>query len=322
MGAPASRFRRTALLGIVIGAFGLLCLGGGLALLAWRLLAPEDAVLLPPGVVITPEDTPTPGVLGRPLPAPPLPPDPAEVVILPESELPTPTATGTLPRPSPSPRPSDTPTASPSHTLAAPPTRAPVGTPARTRAVPTVVPARTVSPTPAPTGAPSLTPTTPPPAVPERILIDAIGLNAPVIPVGQHPVRLGGQVYSQWDVPDAFAAGWHQNSALLGWPGNTVINGHHNVHGEVFRHLVALKPGDLIALEGAGQRYLYAVAQTMTLAEQGQPLDVRRENARWILPTSDERVTLITCWPYSANTHRLVVIAQPVEVLEVPAELP
>jgi len=64
------------------------------------------------------------------------------------------------------------------------------------------------------------------------------------------------------------------------------------------------------------------VAQTMTLAEQGQPLDVRRENARWILPTSDERVTLITCWPYSANTHRLVVIAQPVEVLEVPAELP
>lgn len=318
MGTPANRFRRTAILGVLIGAFGLLCLGGGLALLAWRLLAPEKAVLLPPGVVITPEDTPTPGVLGRPLPAPPLPPDPAQVVILPESELPTPTATGTLPRPSPSPRPSDTAAPSPSRTPTASPTRTPA--PARTRAAPTLAPALTA--TPALTGTPSPTPTAPPPAIPDRILIDAIGLNAPVVPVGQHAVRLGGEVYSQWDVPDVFAAGWHQNSAPLGQPGNTVINGHHNIHGQVFRHLVALEPGDVIALEAAGQRYYYLVAQTMTLAEQGQPLDVRRENARWILPTGDERVTLITCWPYSANTHRLVVIAQPVWALGLPAELP
>ncbi len=318
MGTPANRFRRTAILGVLIGAFGLLCLGGGLALLAWRLLAPEEAVLLPPGVVITPEDTPTPGVLGRPLPAPPLPPDPAQVVILPESELPTPTATGTLPRPSPSPPPSDTAAPSPSRTPTASPTRTPA--PARTRAAPTLAPSLTA--TSVPTGTPSPTSTVPPPAIPDRILIDAIGLNAPVVPVGQSAVRLEGEVYSQWDVPDVFAAGWHQNSAPLGQPGNTVINGHHNIHGEVFRYLVALEPGDVIALEAAGQRYYYLVAQTMTLAEQGQPLDMRRENARWILPTGDERVTLITCWPYSANTHRLVVIAQPVWALGLPAELP
>jgi LPXTG-site transpeptidase (sortase) family protein len=319
MGKPANRFRRTAILGILIGASGLLCLGSGLALLAWRLLAPEDAVLLPPGVVITPEDTPTPGVLGRPLPAPPLPPDPAQVVILPESELPTPTATGTLPPVSPSPRPSDTPFPSATFTpTAIPPTRTPA--PVRTRIASTVAPALTA--TPAPTATPSLTPTAPPPAIPDRILIDAIGLNAPVVPVGQHAVRLGGQVYSQWDVPNVFAAGWHQNSAPLGQPGNTVINGHHNIHGEVFRYLVALEPGDVITLEAAGQRHYYLVAQTMTLAEQSQPVDVRRENARWILPTRDERVTLITCWPYSANTHRLVVIAQPAWALGLPAELP
>lgn len=313
MGAPADRFRRTAILGIVIGALGLLCLGGGLALLAWRLLAPEDAVLLPPGVVITPEDTPTPGVLGRPLLPPPLPSDPAQVVILPESELPTPTPTGTLPRVSPLPVPSNTPAPSPTSTPTTPPPATPTPSPARTRAAPTS------SPFPTPTIAPTLTP---PPAIPDRILIDAIGLNAPVVPVGQHPVRLGGQVYSQWDVPDVFAAGWHQNSAPLGQPGNTVINGHHNIHGEVFRYLTALKPGDVITLEAKGQRYYYLVAQTMTLAEQGQPLDVRRDNARWILPTDDERVTLITCWPYSANTHRLVVIAQPAWALGLPAELP
>ena len=50
--------------------------------------------------------------------------------------------------------------------------------------------------------------------------------------------------------------------------------------------------------------------QTMVLVRE--PLDVRQANARWILPTTDERVTLITCWPYESNSHRLVVIALPV----------
>jgi len=38
---------------------------------------------------------------------------------------------------------------------------------------------------------------------------------------------------------------------------------------------------------------------------------VRQENARWIAPTDDERLTLVTCWPYTNNTHRVVVVAKP-----------
>lgn len=162
--------------------------------------------------------------------------------------------------------------------------------------------------TPVPT--PPGDPTARPPAVPDRIVIEAIGLDAPVVPVGQHLVQIGGQSFAQWDVPTTYAAGWQAGS--LGEPGNVVINGHHNADGEVFRDLVRLQPGDLIRLDAGGRRYWYQVAQTMVLPEEGQPVEVRQANARWILPTDDERVTLITCWPYESNTHRLVVIALPV----------
>lgn len=163
---------------------------------------------------------------------------------------------------------------------------------------------------------------TAPPAIPDRILIDAIGLDAPVVPVGQHPLKVDGKVYSQWDVPDYFAAGWQQDSAPLGQAGNTVLDGHHNIDGEVFRHLVRLKPGDRITLEAQGRRFHYIVVQTMTLPERDQPIQVRLNNARWILPTDDERVTLITCWPYTSNTYRLVVIALPLAEVIRPPDIP
>ncbi len=101
-----------------------------------------------------------------------------------------------------------------------------------------------------------------------------------------------------------------------------MLNGHHNIYGEVFRYLNALKPGDIITLESETRRYQYIVAQTMTLPEEGQPVAIRQENARWILPTDDERVTLVTCWPYLTNTHRLVVIALPLWEVVPPSDIP
>ena len=52
------------------------------------------------------------------------------------------------------------------------------------------------------------------------------------------------------------------------------------------------------------------------LEEKGMPEEVRRSNAQWIAPTDDERVTLVTCWPYTSNTHRLVIVAKPFWKLE------
>jgi sortase A len=144
--------------------------------------------------------------------------------------------------------------------------------------------------------------------IPTRLVIPAIKLDAPIETVGWHVV----EGISQWDVPDHFAGGWLMTSAPLGRSGNTAITGHHNVAGEVFRNLVKLEPGDLITLYAQGRPFFYEVKSRRILPERGQPDEVRRANARWIQPTSDERITLTTCWPYTSNTHRLIIVAKPV----------
>ena len=145
--------------------------------------------------------------------------------------------------------------------------------------------------------------------IPTRLVIPAIKLDAPVETVGWHTV----EGVSQWDVPNYFAAGWLMTSAPLGKAGNTAITGHHNVAGEVFRNLVKLKPGDRITLYAQDQPFYYEVQSRRILPERGQSDEVRRANARWMQPTTDERITLITCWPYTSNTHRLIIVAKPVE---------
>ncbi len=146
-----------------------------------------------------------------------------------------------------------------------------------------------------------------------RLEIAAIGLDAPIQTVGLIELEDNGRSYRQWQVPSDYAVGWHRSSAALGSPGNTVLNGHNNVHGAVFRDLVELDMGDEITVYEDGEAHRYQVAHREVLEEKGQPLDVRLSNAKWMLPTSDERLTLITCWPYTSATHRVIVVATPVE---------
>jgi LPXTG-site transpeptidase (sortase) family protein len=148
---------------------------------------------------------------------------------------------------------------------------------------------------------------------PQRIVIPSIALDAPIVDVGLSAFESDGQTYYQWQVPEAYEAGWHNSSAPLGQPGNTVLNGHHNIFGEVFGKLVDLENGDEIVLYDAGASFSYTVAEVLILPERDQPLEVRLKNAEWILPTDDERLTLVTCWPYNDNTHRLIVVAYPSE---------
>jgi sortase A len=146
-----------------------------------------------------------------------------------------------------------------------------------------------------------------------RLEIGAIGLDAPIQTVGLMELEDDGQTYHQWQVPSDYAIGWHVTSAAPGSQGNTVLNGHNNVHGAVFRDLVELALGDEITLYENGQTHHYLVAHREVLEEKGQPLDVRFDNAKWMLPTADERLTLITCWPDTGATHRVIVVATPVE---------
>ena len=47
------------------------------------------------------------------------------------------------------------------------------------------------------------------------------------------------------------------------------------------------------------------------LREKGVPEEIRGENAKWIEPTEDERLTLVSCWPFVKPDHRVVVVARP-----------
>lgn len=154
-------------------------------------------------------------------------------------------------------------------------------------------------------------PQPPGPTAPTRLVIPAIGLDAPVHPVGLMAVTQGGQTTMQWRVPDGYVVGWHESSAVPGQKGNIVLNGHHNINGQVFRYLVNLRPGDVITVYVGERSYSYIVSERHILPEKGQPLAVRLKNAQWIQPTVDERLTLVTCWPYTSNTHRLIVVARP-----------
>jgi sortase A len=157
-------------------------------------------------------------------------------------------------------------------------------------------------------------PAAPPPASapPSRLVIPRLNLEAPVEPVGLVPSTVAPGVL-EWDVPGYRAAGWLNTSAPLGRPGNTVLDGHHNVHGEVFRDLWTLQAGDAITVSAAGEARQYRVSEVLILPERDQPLETRLANARYIQPTEDERLTLVTCWPYEDNSHRTVVVAFPGE---------
>jgi sortase A len=148
--------------------------------------------------------------------------------------------------------------------------------------------------------------------IPDRIIIPAIHLDAPVVQSDKTSVELRDQWFEQWTVPNEFAAGWQANSAPLGMAGNTVLGGHHNEYGKVFEHLVELNIGDLIYVYSGKVTFVYRVVDKLLLPERDVSLEIRKANAEWIAPTTDERLTLVTCWPKRSNTHRVIVVAEPV----------
>jgi sortase A len=194
-----------------------------------------------------------------------------------------------------------------------PPITTPTPTPAPTEGI-SPPPAQPGAPTTSPTPTPEPTPTSPPPPPaqkgPTRLVISSVGIDSPIVPVGWQLVEQNGQQFSVWQVAN-HAVGWHETSALPGYPGNTVMAGHHNMNGEVFRDLVNVEVGDEVVIYVDNTAYNYKIEVKTIVKEKGESLEVRRKNAEWIAPTTDERITMVTCWPYSNNTHRVIVVAKP-----------
>ena len=131
-------------------------------------------------------------------------------------------------------------------------------------------------------------------------------------------IRLDTTVYEvyaptgKWEVAD-YAAGHHYNTPNPGEGGNVVVAGHNNYRGEVFRYLEKLIPGNEIWVwTQDGKQYKYRVEEIKKLKQAGVSRAQSLDNGKVMAPTPYEQLTLITCWPYTTYTHRLIVIAKPI----------
>lgn len=146
-----------------------------------------------------------------------------------------------------------------------------------------------------------------------RVAIPSIGVDSKVIEVGWDVEQQNGQQVAIWQVAK-YAVGQHRGSANPGEGGNIVLAGHVGGYGKVFKDLFYVKPGDQITLYSQGQQYLYTVRDRLLVTEEGVSAEQHAANAQLIAPTTQEIVTLVTCWPASGRdkfTQRVVVQAVP-----------
>jgi sortase A len=223
------------------------------------------------------------------------------------------TSTPTVPKPT-QPAPTGTEPASPAPLL---PTIAPAQAPEATA----TAPASTA------TSIPSATPVLT--SVPVRLVIPDLKIDVPVVEMGWRVVQTSDGPRSDWVIPKN-EAGHHINSALLGENGNLVISGHNNIYGEVLKPISfawdsdtgiqvdnftdrseLLNGREIELFDATGQAFKYTISAFYRLKDTGVSLQQRIANGRFMEPTDQAQVTIITCWPPSSNTHRLVVVAVP-----------
>lgn len=147
--------------------------------------------------------------------------------------------------------------------------------------------------------------------VPDFLEIPSIRVEALIVPIDHVEAELEGVTFRLWLAPWGYRVGWHSSSSLLGVGGNTVLNGHHNAYQKVFEHLIDVEEGDLVIVSSGDHHFQYVVTTKVIFPERWQTFEARMANTVWIEPTADERITLVTCWPATTNTHRLIIVAEP-----------
>jgi len=106
----------------------------------------------------------------------------------------------------------------------------------------------------------------------------------------------------RYDIVPAYGVTRFADSAPLGQPGLSLMSGHDDIDGSIFRYLGALRTGDTVVVTRGARAYRYVVRSVTVVT----PDDVRLLNATYTRPT----LALISCTPYLVDTHRVVVIAQ------------
>jgi len=124
-----------------------------------------------------------------------------------------------------------------------------------------------------------------------RIRIPAISVDAPIVMGdGEEQLKKG--------------VGQYIYSSNPGQDGNLVLSAHNDVFGEIFRDLDKLEAGDEVIIYTNQRAYTYVVENQQVVG----PLQVEV-----MAPTAEPVVTLISCYPYMVNTHRIVIKAKILE---------
>ncbi len=120
-----------------------------------------------------------------------------------------------------------------------------------------------------------------------QIQIPAISLSAPVV-LGDGWEQLKKGV------------GQHVGTANPGETGNLVVSAHNDIFGELFKDLDKLKTGDTIIVTTQDRSFTYVVNGTQIVEPTRVDL---------MAPTPEKTLTMISCYPYRIDTHRIVVTA-------------
>ncbi|MFJ2832089.1 class E sortase [Streptomyces sp. NPDC087263] len=133
------------------------------------------------------------------------------------------------------------------------------------------------------------------------LVIPRLGLRVPV-----------AEGVSKPDVLNKGYVGHYEDTQQPGQAGNFALAGHRNTHGEPFRYINRLKPGDEISVETRAALYTYVVDKTLpqTSAGDGGVIGaVPRSGVRPAYGYSEPGyyITLTTCTPEYTSTYRLVV---------------
>jgi sortase A len=129
---------------------------------------------------------------------------------------------------------------------------------------------------------------TPGPEAPTRIVIPAIDVDALVVE---------GDSWEQLKL----GVGHRLNTVDPGERGNMVLSAHDDIYGEIFRYLSDLELGDDVIVYAGEQPYRYVVKAKQIV----EPTDLSV-----LANTTRPVATLISCYPYMVDTHRIVVVAE------------
>ncbi len=164
-------------------------------------------------------------------------------------------------------------------------------------------------------------PTPEPVAVPLRLVVESLGVDAPVVEMGLDDQGIPYVPFNGQDVA------WYNFSSPPGAGSNAVFAGHINWGGAagVFGDLDELQPGDTVRLiSGDGSEYVYEVFANFPV-DPDDPASLKV-----MAPTPTDTITLITCggtWIPDPSelfggsyTNRIIVQARLMEsALAVPA---